>query len=141
MEKQDWLTSTHNAGITESVNSHISIAILGAVSDTLLFVLPIVVLPIVLQVSPISLVGGAFDLAEHAVSHLSSLGLPAGQLAALLVIAGRQSRGLYPVWPKALVVLTGMLHPVGEAQQELLQELVVKAQTCITQEVGEGTVS
>ena len=49
------------------------------------------------------------------------------QLAGILVAAGRQARGLFPVWPKALVVLTGMLTPVGEGQQQLLQELVAHA--------------
>lgn len=85
--------------------------------------------PLCLQVPPASLIGEALALAGHASSHLSSLGMPASQLAALLVVAGRQSRGLHPVWPKVLVVLTGMMGPVDGAQQQFLQELVVRAAT------------
>eukprot|EP00878_Enallax_costatus_P012597 GHUV01013156.1.p1 GENE.GHUV01013156.1~~GHUV01013156.1.p1 ORF type:complete len:710 (+),score=269.29 GHUV01013156.1:1298-3427(+) len=81
------------------------------------------------KVPPASLVGEALALSGHASSHLSSLSMPASQLAAVLLVAGRQSRGLHPVWPKALVVLTGMLSPVGSAQQQFLQELVSKAAT------------
>jgi hypothetical protein len=55
------------------------------------------------------------------------VGLPVVQLAGILIAAGRQARGLFPVWPKALVVLTGMLTPVGEGQQQLLQDLMLHA--------------
>lgn len=75
-----------------------------------------------------SLLGDSHALAAAAVSSPASLGVPASQLAGLVVCAGRQARGLYPVWPKVLVVLTGLMHPAGEQHQQLLQELLQQAQ-------------
>lgn len=80
-----------------------------------------------MQVPAASLIGEASALAGHCPQLPASLGMPVAQLAGILVAAGRQARGLFPVWPKALVVLTGMLTPVGEGQQQLLQELVAHA--------------
>ncbi|WIA08874.1 hypothetical protein OEZ85_008295 [Tetradesmus obliquus] len=79
------------------------------------------------KVPAASLIGEASALAGHCPQLPASLGMPVAQLAGILVAAGRQARGLFPVWPKALVVLTGMLTPVGEGQQQLLQELVAHA--------------
>jgi hypothetical protein len=79
------------------------------------------------QVPAASLVGEAAALASYCPQLPATLGLPVVQLAGILVAAGRQARGLFPVWPKALVVLTGMLTPVGEGQQQLLQDLVKQA--------------
>jgi hypothetical protein len=80
-----------------------------------------------LQVPAASLIGEAAALASHCPRLPSTLGVPVVQLAGILVVAGRQARGLFPAWPKALVVLTGMLTPVGDGQQQLLQDLVQHA--------------
>lgn len=85
---------------------------------------PAAVCPSWLQVPPASLIGEALALASRCPELPGSLGMPATQLAGLLVMAGRQGHGLYPVWPKALMVLTGMLSPAGDAHQQLLQDLV-----------------
>jgi hypothetical protein len=79
------------------------------------------------QVPAASLIGEAAALAGHCPQLPATVGLPVVQLAGILIAAGRQARGLFPVWPKALVVLTGMLTPVGEGQQQLLQDLVLHA--------------
>jgi hypothetical protein len=74
-----------------------------------------------------SLLGDAFTLVGRAISSSKSVGLPASQLAPVVVMAGRQLRGLYPSWPKVLAVLTGVMKPVTDQHQGLVQELLVQA--------------
>ncbi|KAF8072806.1 jmj4 [Scenedesmus sp. PABB004] len=87
------------------------------------------------QVPAASLVGEARALAGHLPDHAAALELPPTSLAALLVAAGRSARGLYPAWPKVLVVLTGMVAP-AEGAQQLLDALVRTAAT-----LGDATVA
>jgi hypothetical protein len=77
------------------------------------------------QVSAQSLVGDVVALAAKASPHPSAQDLSARDLAAVLIVAGRQAGGMFPAWPKCLVVLTGVLNPAAPAPaQQLLQELV-----------------
>lgn len=76
------------------------------------------------QVSDQSLVGTAQSLAVQAVAQPVSLDMPASHLAGALVTAGREAAGLYPTWPKCLMVLTGLLNPQDAAPaQQLLTDL------------------
>lgn len=71
-----------------------------------------------------SLIGDAPALAARAMSQPGSKDLSARDLAAVLLVAGRQAGGLFPVWPKCLVVLTGLRDPTAAAPAaQLLQEL------------------
>lgn len=80
----------------------------------------------VFQVSVQSLVGMAQSLAAQAVSQPISLDMPASHVAAVLVTAGRKGAGLHPIWPKALMVMTGLLNPQGSAPaQQLLADLAM----------------
>lgn len=77
-----------------------------------------------LQVSDQSLVGTAQSLAARAVAQPASLDMPASHLARALVTAGRKATGLYPTWPKCLMVMTGLLNPQDAAPaQQLLTDL------------------
>eukprot|EP00879_Flechtneria_rotunda_P003046 GHRR01003266.1.p1 GENE.GHRR01003266.1~~GHRR01003266.1.p1 ORF type:complete len:686 (+),score=259.67 GHRR01003266.1:1502-3559(+) len=79
------------------------------------------------KVAASCLIGEALSLCAVAVKEASALEIPPSHLAAVVVAAGRQAQGLYPVWPKVLWVLTGISNPVGEMQQLLLQNLVLEA--------------
>jgi hypothetical protein len=82
------------------------------------------VYPYGLQVSDQSLVGMAQSLAVQAVAQPVSLDMPTSHLAGALVTAGRKAAGLYPTWPKCLMVLTGLLNPQDAAPaQQLLTDL------------------
>jgi hypothetical protein len=54
--------------------------------------------------------------------------MPASHVAAMLVTAGRKAAGLFPFWPKCLMVMTGLLNPhASPAAQQLLSELSLQA--------------
>ena len=79
---------------------------------------------VVRQVSVQSLVGMAQSLASQAAAQLISLDMPASHVAAVVVTAGRKAAGLHPIWPKSLMVVTGLLNPQASAPaQQLLTEL------------------
>lgn len=76
------------------------------------------------QVSVQSLVGMAQTVLPKAVAQPISLEMPASHVAAALVTAGRKAAGLFPVWPKCLMVMTGLLNPQGSASaKQLLSDL------------------
>lgn len=80
------------------------------------------------QVSIQSLVGVAQSLAAQVIAQPISLDMPASHVAAVLVTAGRKAAGLHPVWPKSLMVMTGLLNPQGSAPaQQLLADLAAPA--------------
>lgn len=80
------------------------------------------------QVSAQTLVGQALSLAAEAVRQPVSMDMPASHVAAALVTAGRKAAGLFPFWPKCLMVMTGLLNPHGSAAaQQLLSELSMQA--------------
>jgi hypothetical protein len=84
---------------------------------------------VLLQVSPQSLVGLAYSLAAQAAASPCSIELPASLVAAVLVTCGRKAAGLYPVWPKCLMVVTGLVTPQSNsAAQQLLAELNTQQQ-------------
>jgi hypothetical protein len=63
-------------------------------------------------------------MAAQQVTQPTSLDVPASHLAASLVTAGRKAAGLYPIWPKCLMVMTGLLNPEMSAPaQQLLSDL------------------
>lgn len=77
-----------------------------------------------------SLVGSAHSLAAQAVAQPASLDLPASRVAAVLVTAGRKAAGLFPLWPKCLTVVTGLLNPLSSAAaQQLLADLAASGST------------
>jgi hypothetical protein len=76
------------------------------------------------QVPATTLVGDVQSLARTALPQASARDLSARDLAAALIVAGRRSNGLFPLWPKCLVVVTGALNPLGMASvAQLLQQL------------------
>lgn len=80
------------------------------------------------QVSKHTLVGDAHALAARAMAQPCAKDLSARDVAAVLLVAGRQAGGLYPIWPKCLVVLTGVRDPAALAPAaQLLQELSAAA--------------
>ncbi len=79
---------------------------------------------LLLQVSVQSLVGAAQTLLPKAVAQPISLEMPASHVAAALVTAGRKGAGLFPVWPKCLMVMTGLLNPqTSQSAQQLRADL------------------
>lgn len=77
-----------------------------------------------LQVTVQSLVGSAQSMVAQAVAQSVSLEMPASHVAAALLTAGRKAAGLFPNWPKCLMVMTGILNPQESAPaQQLLSDL------------------